>query len=79
MTEIVAHHEDRLAEVSGLLGDEPATLWDIASRMTWNSPWGEMHPVMRRMATGEAAAHLRTLERRGLARVSGRTPLAYSR
>src|SRR5918992_1362020 len=39
VTEIVAHHEERLTEVTGLLADEPATLWDIASRMTWNSSW----------------------------------------
>jgi glyoxylase-like metal-dependent hydrolase (beta-lactamase superfamily II) len=79
VAEIVAHHEERLTEVTGLLADEPATLWDIASRMTWNSSWSSMHPMSRRMATGEAAAHLRTLERRGLARAGGGTPLTFTR
>lgn len=77
--EIAEHHEQRLAEVAGLLADEPATLWNIASRMTWNVPWAKMHPVMRRMATGEAAAHLRTLERRGRLHARDGTPLSYSR
>jgi glyoxylase-like metal-dependent hydrolase (beta-lactamase superfamily II) len=77
--EIAEHHEERLGEVAGLLADEPATLWDIASRMTWNVPWAKMHPVMRRMATGEAAAHLRTLERRGRLHARGGTPLTYTR
>jgi glyoxylase-like metal-dependent hydrolase (beta-lactamase superfamily II) len=76
--EITEHHEERLAEVAGLLSDEPATLWDIASQMTWNISWTGMHPVMRRMATGEAAAHLRTLERRGRLRARGGTPLTFS-
>src|ERR671915_367346 len=77
--EIAEHHEERLSEVAGLLTDEPATLWDIASRMTWNVDWSTMHPVMRRMATGEAAAHLRTLDRRGLLHAHGGSPLTYSR
>jgi glyoxylase-like metal-dependent hydrolase (beta-lactamase superfamily II) len=77
--EIVEHHEERLTEVAGLLADEPATLWDIASRMTWNVPWPAMHPVTRRMATGEAAAHLRTLHHRGLIRAGGGSPLTYAR
>ncbi|HEY7486929.1 MAG TPA: MBL fold metallo-hydrolase [Streptosporangiaceae bacterium] len=79
VTEIARHHEERLAEVAGLLTSEPATLWDIATRMTWNSSWRGMHPMMRRMATGEAAAHLRTLERRGLVHAHPGTPLTYSR
>ena len=79
VTEIVEHHEERLAEVTGLLTDEPATLWSIASRMTWKSSWHEMHPMMRRMATGEAASHLRTLERRGVVRSRGGIPLSFSR
>jgi hypothetical protein len=47
--------------------------------MTWNVPWSTMHPMMRRMATGEAAAHLRTLERRGLLHARDGSPLTYSR
>ncbi|HEX6468424.1 MAG TPA: MBL fold metallo-hydrolase [Streptosporangiaceae bacterium] len=77
--EIVDHHEERLTEVAGLLADRPATLWDVASRMTWNIPWASMNPQMRRLATGEAAAHLRTLERRGLVRSQGRRPLTFAR
>nr|BFE83174.1 hypothetical protein GCM10020093_057750 [Planobispora longispora] len=36
--------------------------------MTWNRPWAELSPTMRGMAAGEAAAHLRALEVRGVVR-----------
>jgi glyoxylase-like metal-dependent hydrolase (beta-lactamase superfamily II) len=65
---LVAHHEARLAEVAGLLTDAPTTLWKLAAGMRWRDSWESMPLVARRMATGEAAAHLRTLERRGIAR-----------
>lgn len=77
--EIIEHHEERLAEVRGLLAKEPATLWSIASRCHWSYTWDEMQPVSRYLATGETAAHLRTLELRGLARRVGRdTPIKYA-
>ncbi|GAA3980980.1 MBL fold metallo-hydrolase [Actinomadura viridis] len=65
---IAAHHEERLAEVTALLSAEPATLWRLAAGMTWRAPWDAMPLTSRRMAAGEAAAHLRALERRGIAR-----------
>ncbi len=38
-----------------------------------------MHPMHRRLAAGEAAAHLRLLERRGLVRlVPGSDPTRYA-
>ncbi|GGV13278.1 MBL fold metallo-hydrolase [Actinomadura cremea] len=66
--EIVEHHEERLGEVTALLSASPTTLWDVAAGLTWRHPWTEMPMEARRMATGEAAAHLRTLENRGLVR-----------
>lgn len=78
--EIVRHHEDRLAEVAALLGAEPATLWQVAAGMRWRSPWEAMTLPDREMAAGEAAAHLRTLERRGVARRDGPdAPLRFVR
>jgi len=88
---IAAHHDERLAEVMAILpgdaaakesaarsGSRSETLWEIASKMGWNRPWADMHPLARRLAAGEAAAHLRLLERRGLARlVPGPGPLRY--
>ncbi|MEU6035864.1 hypothetical protein ABZ801_10680 [Actinomadura sp. NPDC047616] len=68
---IIGHHEDRLAEVAALLGAEPVTLWQVAAGLRWRSPWEAMAPADREMAAGEAAAHLRTLERRGVARRDG--------
>jgi glyoxylase-like metal-dependent hydrolase (beta-lactamase superfamily II) len=68
---IIGHHEDRLAEVAALLGAEPVTLWQVAAGLSWRSPWEAMALADREMAAGEAAAHLRTLERRGVARRDG--------
>ncbi|MFC5746896.1 MBL fold metallo-hydrolase [Actinomadura rugatobispora] len=69
--EIIGHHEDRLSEITGLLSAEPATLWELAAGMTWRDTWDAMPLTSRRMAAGEAAAHLRALERRGVARREG--------
>jgi glyoxylase-like metal-dependent hydrolase (beta-lactamase superfamily II) len=62
------HHEDKLAHLHDLLAEhrEPLTIWEIAGQMTWNRPWVELAPMLRGMAASEAAAHLRTLEARGL-------------
>ncbi|MGE5292770.1 MAG: MBL fold metallo-hydrolase [Micromonosporaceae bacterium] len=60
-------------------GGPSATLWEVASRMTWNMAWDGMHPMLRRLAAAEAAAHLRLLERRGIARlVPGSDPVRYT-
>jgi glyoxylase-like metal-dependent hydrolase (beta-lactamase superfamily II) len=89
---IAAHHEERLAEVVAILadgsprqGDAPGggsrsvTVWEVTSRMRWNAPFAAMHPMHRRLAAGEAAAHLRLLEHRGLARlVPGPGPQRYT-
>jgi glyoxylase-like metal-dependent hydrolase (beta-lactamase superfamily II) len=65
---IIDHHEERLAEVTALLADGPRTLWEIAAGLHWRDPWPDMPLQSRQMAAGEAAAHLRTLERRAIAR-----------
>jgi glyoxylase-like metal-dependent hydrolase (beta-lactamase superfamily II) len=96
---IIAHHEERLGEVAGILraardpdtpglpvdaggqhrGGRDVTIWEVASSMTWNVPWDRMHPMLRRLAAAEAAAHLRLLERRGMARlVPGSDPVCYT-
>ncbi|WP_243725886.1 MBL fold metallo-hydrolase [Actinomadura rubrisoli] len=77
--EIIDHHERRLAEVTALLTAVPITLWDLTAALTWRHPWPDMPITARRMAAGEAAAHLRTLENRGTARRAGTTdPLRYT-
>lgn len=76
--EIIAHHEERLAEVAALLSRAPITLWDLTAGLTWRHPWAGMSQQARRMAAAEAAAHLRTLETRGTARREGTDdPLRY--
>jgi hypothetical protein len=42
--------------------------WDIAARMRWSRQWDRIEGFMRRAAVGEAMAHLRALESRGLVR-----------
>lgn len=75
--EIIDHHEHRLAEVTALLSSRPITLWDLTAGLTWRHPWSEMSQTARRMAAAEAAAHIRTLETRGIARREGDDPLRY--
>lgn len=76
--EIIAHHEERLAEVTALLSASAITLWDLTAGLKWRHPWADMSQQARRMAAAEAAAHLRTLETRGTARREGTDdPLRY--
>ncbi|MET8985443.1 MBL fold metallo-hydrolase [Nonomuraea wenchangensis] len=65
--EIRHHHEEKLDSLLALLAGqpEPQTIWEVAAMMTWNKPWDTLPPMLRGMAAGEAAAHLRTLEARG--------------
>ncbi|WP_068926715.1 MBL fold metallo-hydrolase [Planobispora rosea] len=79
--EIHAHHEEKLLSLAALLAQErePLTIWEIAGRMTWNRPWADLSPQMRGMAAGEAAAHLRTLEVRGvISRTAGSDPVRFA-
>lgn len=73
------HHDERLAEVRGALASAGGvTMWELATHMTWNRSWEEIPIMMRRVATSEAAAHLRVLERRGeVVDVAGSDPVRY--
>ncbi|WP_327089748.1 MBL fold metallo-hydrolase [Nonomuraea sp. NBC_01738] len=78
--EIRHHHEEKLSTLAGLLADraEPPTIWETAAMMTWNKPWEDLPPMLRGMAAGEAAAHLRALEARGhIRRVQGVDPVRF--
>jgi glyoxylase-like metal-dependent hydrolase (beta-lactamase superfamily II) len=76
--ELAAHHEERLAAIAESLRDGPLTTWEIAAAMPWNRRWEDIVSLMKRIALGEAVAHLRHLERRGLVeRVAGAWPAAY--
>jgi len=68
IAELKDHHERRLREVLSLLGDDPRTAYQVASRMTWDldcASWEEFPKAQKWFATGEAIAHLRYLERKG--------------
>ncbi|MEU8249916.1 MBL fold metallo-hydrolase [Nonomuraea sp. NPDC048916] len=78
--EIRQHHEEKLTELRALLAEraEPQTIWEVAAMMTWNRSWDDLSPMLRGMAAGEAAAHLRALEARGaITRVTGVEPVRF--
>jgi glyoxylase-like metal-dependent hydrolase (beta-lactamase superfamily II) len=68
LAQLRAHHEARFAEVVAAIRNGSTSAWDIASRMGWSRPWNRIEGFMRRAAVGEALAHLRALEHRGLVR-----------
>jgi len=67
IAELKEHHERRLKEVLSILGDDPRTAFQVASRMTWDldcDSWEEFPRAQKWFATGEAIAHVRYLERK---------------
>ena len=68
VAELRAHHEQRFAEVVAAVQRGVTSAWDIASQMTWSRPWERIDGFMRRAAVGEAMAHLRALQARGVLR-----------
>jgi len=68
LDELQAHHQQRFAEVVQAIRDGVTSAWDIAARMHWSRPWDRIEGFMRRAAVGEAMAHLRALEQRGVVR-----------
>ena len=69
IAELREHHERRLGEVLSILGDHPQTAYQVASQMTWDlvcDSWEEFPRAQKWFATGEAIAHLRYLQRKGL-------------
>jgi glyoxylase-like metal-dependent hydrolase (beta-lactamase superfamily II) len=76
--DIRRHHLDHLADIEAILAGGPASLWQIAARLTWNRPWDQYPLGLRRSAVNETAAHLRYLTRRGRAvRFKGVRPFTF--
>ncbi len=74
--ELNRHHRKRLEEVLRVLRKDPSTVYEVASKMTWEivaESWTRFPIVQKWFAVSEAASHLRYLERRGAitSRVSG--------
>ena len=77
--DITRHHHDHLVDIEAILADGPASLWQIAARLTWNRPWEQFPLGLRRSAVNETAAHLRYLTRRGRAvRFKGVRPFTFA-
>jgi hypothetical protein len=68
------HHDDRFAEVLEAIRTGATSTWDIAGRMRWSRSWDQIEGFMRRAAVGEALAHLKALERRGVVREAAGEP-----
>jgi hypothetical protein len=69
IAELVAHHRARANEVISILQGGRQTAYQTASQMTWDivaRSWDDFPIVQRWFATGEAIAHLRYLECKGL-------------
>lgn len=59
LREIAEHHEQRLNEMLGIIGDERRTAYDVASRVVWTiGTFDSFSPWMRRAAISETLAHL---------------------
>ncbi len=77
VAELRAHHEQRFVEVTDAIADGAVTAWDIASQMHWSRPWERINGFMRRAAVGEALAHVRVLEERGLVQAVEGEPVRW--
>lgn len=66
---LVEHHRERAREVLQILTRGPRNAYETAAEMTWSiraRSWAEFPVMQRWFATGEAIAHLRYLEGKGL-------------
>jgi glyoxylase-like metal-dependent hydrolase (beta-lactamase superfamily II) len=71
--ELLAHHEDRLAETSTAVRDGAGTAYDAARRLGWtrrHRRFDDLDLFNQTLATGETAAHLEVLVVRGELRSS---------
>jgi glyoxylase-like metal-dependent hydrolase (beta-lactamase superfamily II) len=71
IAELAEHHRVRANEVLSILAEDRRTAYETASRMSWDivARSFEDFPIMQRwFATGEAIAHIRYLEHKGLIR-----------
>ncbi|MFE4870851.1 MBL fold metallo-hydrolase [Streptomyces sp. NPDC056682] len=76
VTELLAHHEDRLTGLLALLAT-PLTPWQLAERMEWNRPWAQIPYGSRNIAVSEAEAHVRRLVKLGRAEAEPGEPARY--
>jgi len=77
VNELKAHHEERFGEVIDAIESGSNTAWDITARMRWSRSWDRINGWMRRAALGEALAHIRVLEARGVVRQLDGEPVRW--
>ena len=75
--ELKQHHEERFGEVVQAIKAGADTAWEITARMHWSRPWDRINGWMRRAALGEALAHIRVLETRGVVRMVDGMPVRW--
>jgi len=75
--ELKQHHEDRFREVVDAIKSGSDTAWDITKHMRWSRSWDRINGWMRRAALGEALAHIRVLETRGVVRAIEGEPVRW--
>jgi glyoxylase-like metal-dependent hydrolase (beta-lactamase superfamily II) len=69
IAELVEHHRERASEVVSILARGRKTAYQTASEMNWDivaNSWSDFPIMQRWFATGEAIAHLRYVEGKGL-------------
>jgi glyoxylase-like metal-dependent hydrolase (beta-lactamase superfamily II) len=65
-TQIAERHRRRSAEIAGLVDADPdATVWQIASRVSWTGGWESLASFLLLSALAQTELHLRHLARRG--------------
>jgi glyoxylase-like metal-dependent hydrolase (beta-lactamase superfamily II) len=77
VNELKQHHEERFGEVIDAIKSGSDTAWDITARMRWSRSWDRINGWMRRAALGEALAHIRVLEARGMVRAIEGQPVRW--
>ena len=64
--QLKVHHRNRLDEMKETLEDGPQTIYQIGSKVHWDSrPWPNMTFWTKRMAATETYAHMVLLEKNG--------------
>jgi glyoxylase-like metal-dependent hydrolase (beta-lactamase superfamily II) len=64
--QLLAHHEDRCAEILTVMGDlGPCTSWQVTEKLTWSRGWAAVEGFQRRAALAETIAHLVYLVEQG--------------
>ena len=78
--ELKTHHRERLGEILSILEGGEKNAFEVASLMTWDieyDSWDKFPPMQKWFAFGEAMAHLRFLEEKGLVERRGEETVIF--